>query len=44
MITNSDNASASALWDIIGQADGLDAANERFGLTGTSGGDGALWG
>lgn len=44
MITNSDNTSASALWDIIGQADGLDAANERFGLTGTSGGDGALWG
>ncbi|MFF2509983.1 serine hydrolase [Streptomyces sp. NPDC058086] len=44
MITNSDNASASALWDIIGQADGLDASNKRFGLTGTSGGDGALWG
>lgn len=44
MITNSDNASASALWDIIGQADGLDTANKRFGLTGTSGGDGALWG
>lgn len=44
MITNSDNASASALWDIIGRAAGLDAANERFGLTGTSGGDGALWG
>ncbi|MER5905370.1 serine hydrolase [Streptomyces mirabilis] len=44
MITNSDNTSTSALWDIIGQADGLDAANERFGLTGTSGGDGALWG
>nr|WP_168507468.1 serine hydrolase [Streptomyces sp. S1D4-11]QIY94810.1 serine hydrolase [Streptomyces sp. S1D4-11] len=44
MITNSDNVSASALWDIIGQADGLDAANKRFGLTGTSGGDGALWG
>ncbi|MFE2569482.1 serine hydrolase [Streptomyces mirabilis] len=44
MITNSDNTSASALWDIIGQADGLDAANKRFGLTGTSGGDDALWG
>lgn len=44
MITNSDNVSASALWDIIGQADGLDAANERFGLTATAGGDGALWG
>lgn len=44
MIQNSDNASASALWDIIGRAPGLDAANEKFGLTGTRGGDGALWG
>ncbi|MEU7334423.1 serine hydrolase [Streptomyces sp. NPDC007074] len=44
MITNSDNASASALWDVIGRADGLDAANDRFGLTATEGGDGALWG
>lgn len=44
MIENSDNASASALWNIIGKASGLDAANERFGLTGTEGGDGALWG
>lgn len=44
MIENSDNTSASALWDIIGRASGLDAANEKFGLTGTEGGDGALWG
>lgn len=44
MITNSDNTSASALWDAVGRADGLDAANGRFGLTGTEGGDGALWG
>ncbi|MFJ8004813.1 serine hydrolase [Streptomyces fagopyri] len=44
MITNSDNASASALWDVIGRAGGLDAANDRFGLKGTEGGDGALWG
>ncbi|MFJ5532233.1 serine hydrolase [Streptomyces sp. NPDC093261] len=44
MIENSDNASASALWTVIGQADGLDTANKRFGLTGTAGGDGALWG
>ena len=44
MIENSDNASASALWDAIGRAAGLDAANEKFGLTGTQGGDGALWG
>ncbi|MEU8791697.1 serine hydrolase [Streptomyces sp. NPDC048643] len=44
MIENSDNASASALWAAIGRADGLDAANKRFGLTGTKGGDGELWG
>ncbi|MFD7135994.1 serine hydrolase [Streptomyces sp. NPDC059894] len=44
MIENSDNVSASALWDAIGQGTGLDAANERFGLTATEGGDGALWG
>ncbi|MBA2812484.1 serine hydrolase [Streptomyces sp. KM273126] len=44
MIENSDNASASALWKTIGSAAGLDAANERFGLTGTEGGDGLLWG
>ncbi|WP_449350132.1 serine hydrolase [Streptomyces shaanxiensis] len=44
MIENSDNASASALWDTIGKAAGLDAANKRLGLTGTEGGDGALWG
>ena len=44
MIENSDNASASALWDAIGKGAGLDAANEKLGLTGTEGGDGALWG
>ncbi|MET7985168.1 MULTISPECIES: serine hydrolase [unclassified Streptomyces] len=44
MIENSDNASASALWAVIGRADGLDAANKRFGLTATQGGDGELWG
>ncbi|MFF0790184.1 serine hydrolase [Streptomyces spiralis] len=44
MIENSDNDSASALWRIVGGADGLDAANRRFGLADTSGGDGALWG
>ncbi|CAM5664880.1 serine hydrolase [Streptomyces violaceorubidus] len=44
MIVDSDNDSASALWRAIGAADGLDAANERFGLTGTDGGDGPLWG
>ncbi|MEV6176599.1 serine hydrolase [Streptomyces sp. NPDC052015] len=44
MIENSDNDSASALWRIIGKAEGLDAANERFGLTETEGGDDMLWG
>ncbi|MGV9346823.1 serine hydrolase [Streptomyces spiralis] len=44
MIEDSDNDSASALWRIVGGADGLDAANRRFGLADTSGGDGALWG
>ncbi|MEV6761951.1 serine hydrolase [Streptomyces sp. NPDC051105] len=44
MIQNSDNTSASELWDTIGKAAGLDTANKRFGLTDTEGGDGALWG
>ncbi|MEU9478450.1 serine hydrolase [Streptomyces sp. NPDC048191] len=44
MIENSDNTSATELWHTIGRADGLDAANRRFGLTSTSGGDGELWG
>ena len=44
MIENSDNNSATALWNIIGTADGLDAANKTFGLTGTTGGAGPLWG
>ncbi|MEU3509883.1 serine hydrolase [Streptomyces longwoodensis] len=44
MIEHSDNASASALWDAVGRAEGLDAANARLGLTATSGGEGAPWG
>ncbi|MFF0162739.1 serine hydrolase [Streptomyces sp. NPDC005263] len=44
MIEDSDNDAASALWRDIGRADGLNAANERFGLTGTQGGEGPLWG
>ncbi|KPI16350.1 hypothetical protein OK074_1962 [Actinobacteria bacterium OK074] len=44
MIQNSDNTAASALWDEIGGASALNAANKTFGLTGTSGGDGELWG
>ncbi|MGW1882652.1 serine hydrolase [Streptomyces sp. NPDC001970] len=44
MIKHSDNAAALALWHTIGSADGLEAANERFGMTGTQGGAGDLWG
>ncbi|MET8473913.1 serine hydrolase [Streptomyces sp. NPDC006422] len=44
MIERSDNDATTAVWDEIGRAGGLDAANERLGLTGTSGGEGALWG
>ncbi|MFE2634923.1 hypothetical protein ACFXKS_13480 [Streptomyces scopuliridis] len=44
MIRVSDNASADALWQAIGGAGGLDAANKRLGLTATTGGSGALWG
>ncbi|MGW5972880.1 serine hydrolase [Streptomyces sp. NPDC055186] len=44
MIERSDNDSASTLWRSIGRADGLDAANARFGLTRTTGGDGPRWG
>lgn len=44
MIENSDNASTSALWETIGRAEGLAAANERLGLKATEGGDGMLWG
>ncbi|WP_327693733.1 serine hydrolase [Streptomyces sp. NBC_00459] len=44
MIEVSDNASASALWTAIGKAEGLAAANKRFGLTDTEGGAGMLWG
>jgi hypothetical protein len=44
MIENSDNEAASALWTAIGSATGLDAANDRLGLTETQGGDGTVWG
>ncbi|WP_328497452.1 class A beta-lactamase-related serine hydrolase [Streptomyces sp. NBC_00414] len=44
MIRDSDNASATALWEAIGRARGLAEANERFGLDDTVGGDGVLWG
>ena len=44
MIENSDNDSATALWNDIGQESGLDAANQKFGLTSTSGGTEGNWG
>ncbi|MFD4834485.1 serine hydrolase [Streptomyces uncialis] len=44
MIGHSDNASTTTLWEALGGAPGLDAANARFGLTGTTAGAGGLWG
>ncbi|WP_129838557.1 serine hydrolase [Streptomyces sp. RFCAC02] len=44
MIRQSDNDAADTLWRAIGGADGLDAANERLGLTRTAGGPEAHWG
>ncbi|WP_405003611.1 class A beta-lactamase-related serine hydrolase [Kitasatospora purpeofusca] len=44
MIENSDNDSATGLWDEIGADTGLDAANARFGLTATEAGQGGYWG
>ncbi|MFF3322845.1 serine hydrolase [Streptomyces sp. NPDC002889] len=44
MIRSSDNQAADALWRTIGGAQGLDAANERLGLTATVAGTGGHWG
>ncbi|MGZ3113309.1 serine hydrolase [Streptomyces sp. H62] len=44
VIQKSDNDSTSALWTRIGSATGLDAANERLGLSRTRGGAGTVWG
>ncbi|MFE6055412.1 serine hydrolase [Kitasatospora sp. NPDC056446] len=44
MIENSDNDSATALWNEIGQEGGLDAADQRFGMTSTAGGTDGYWG
>ncbi|MEU6574652.1 serine hydrolase [Streptomyces sp. NPDC046805] len=44
MIGRSDNASATALWHVIGGAAGLDAAHRRLGLTRTTAGGDGLWG
>lgn len=38
MIEHSDNDAATALWNAIGGADALDAANQRLGLSRTHGG------
>jgi len=44
MIEESDNDAASALWDTIGAAPGLAAADRAFGLLRTEPGPGGLWG
>ncbi|MFB8234943.1 serine hydrolase [Kitasatospora purpeofusca] len=44
MIENSDNDSATGLWEEIGADTGLDAANARFGLTATEAGQDGYWG
>jgi hypothetical protein len=44
MIRRSDNAAADTLWRQIGRAPGLAAANERLGLSSTTGGPGGKWG
>ena len=44
MIEESDNDAASALWDAIGAARGLAAANQVLGLHRTAPGPGGLWG
>ncbi|MFJ5306968.1 serine hydrolase [Streptomyces sp. NPDC088350] len=44
MIEHSDNDAATALWQRIGQAPGLEAVNKRLGLSSTVGGTGGKWG
>ncbi|ASR00577.1 serine hydrolase [Streptomyces sp. 11-1-2] len=44
MIERSDNDAATALWQTIGGADGLDTAHQRLGLTATRAGSGGNWG
>ncbi|MDX3228494.1 serine hydrolase [Streptomyces sp. ME19-01-6] len=44
MIQESDNDAATALWPEIGGEEGLDAANQRLGLTETHGGRSGEWG
>jgi Beta-lactamase enzyme family len=44
MIEHSDDAAASDLWDVIGRAGGLRAANQQLGLRHTTPGAGVYWG
>jgi hypothetical protein len=44
MIENSDDAAATDLWNAIGRADGLRAANRQLGLRHTTPGEGIYWG
>ncbi|MGW4804501.1 serine hydrolase [Kitasatospora sp. NPDC004272] len=44
MIERSDNAAATTLFEAVGGAPGLDAANAVFGLTGTTAGTDGFWG
>ncbi|MFJ5886628.1 serine hydrolase [Kitasatospora cineracea] len=44
MIEQSDNDAATALFDAVGGAPGLDRANATFGLTGTVAGTDGFWG
>jgi beta-lactamase class A len=44
MIENSDNGAASRLYDDVGGADGIDDANQAFGLTETTVGTNGVWG
>jgi hypothetical protein len=44
MIRESDNDAADLLWRAIGEGEGLDAANERLGLSSTRSGPGPHWG
>jgi hypothetical protein len=44
MIEDSDDQAASELWSQIGEANGLNYANEELGLKQTTPGSGTLWG
>ncbi|MFJ8637068.1 serine hydrolase [Streptomyces sp. NPDC093568] len=44
MIRTSDNEATNELWQAIGEAEGLDEAHERLGLSSTRGGPGIRWG